>query len=105
IYALEDLAEYAIKEDFGQHAEKVIARWHGLEPNPERLFNLLETRGAVFCSWTKAERKRRFEGLLQSFNPLYNIVCESTSALTDNPDLVPPDEFDNWDGLEWPDPR
>lgn len=105
IYALEDLAEYAIKKDFGQHAEEVIARWHGLEPNPERLFNLLETRGAVFCAWTKAERKRRFAALLQSFDPMYELIYKNTSVLSNNPDLVPPEEFAKWEGLEWPDPR
>lgn len=58
---------------------------------------MLDGRSGLFCSWTKAERKRKFLQLLISFEPLYDSYY-ALRLREGQKDLVSPAEF-----AEWPD--
>lgn len=94
----------ALKEDFGLLGERAIERWKSIDPTHPTVFDLLQTRGAMFCSWTGKERKANFLPLLMSFDPIY----ESTYNLrlkSGEKGLLAPEEFAQWADVEWPDPR
>lgn len=99
-YALEAVIEDGVTEDFGGDAKPILARWHALDPTRKDFFDLLDTRGALFCSWSKTERKRRTQYLLASFE----YVPTSSSVMT-NPDMIRPDELEEWKNRDWPDPK
>jgi hypothetical protein len=102
-YALEAVIEAGLREDFGAQGQTMVDRWLRLDPTAD-IFEKLDSRGAVFCSWSKAERERRFASLLLSFDALY----EDYPAFPDGPrapESVTPRELEQWAGVEWPDPR
>lgn len=63
-YALEAVIEEGLQEDFGPDGQTMIDLWQRLDPAHPGAFDKLDSRGAIFCSWTKAERKRCFAALL-----------------------------------------
>jgi hypothetical protein len=103
-YALEAVIEDALREDFGAQAENIIALWQRLNPAQSQVFNMMNSHGGIFCSWTKAQRKSGFVQLLSSFDPMYDRFY--TMRLKNGErNLISPAEFAAWDNAEWPDPR
>lgn len=81
-----------------------IAGWLRLDPTHPTLFDRLDSRGAIFCSWSKVERKHRFGALLASFDPTYEshyAYCADKGEIW----LLSPQELGRWEGVEWPDPQ
>ena len=102
-YALEAVIEAGLREDFGAQGQIMVDRWLRLDPTAN-IFEKLDSRGAIFCSWSKTERERRFASLLLNFDPLF----EHFPAFPDGqriPKSVTPHELEQWKGVEWPDPR
>jgi hypothetical protein len=71
-YALEAVMEDALREDFGAQAERIIGLWQRLDPAQPEVFDMIDSRGGIFCSWTKVQRKAGFAQLLSSFDPMYD---------------------------------
>lgn len=103
-YALEAVIEEGLREDFGSQSEALVDLWQRLDPRHPHTFERLHSRGAIFCSWTKAERKRRFAALLASFDPVYESIHAFRMQRGER-DLVSPDELACWENVEWPDAR
>ncbi len=103
-YSLESVIEEAIDDDFGPGGSLVRERWDRLDPAHPALEERLDSRGAQFCAWTKAERKAKFAGLLASFDPMYDVLYRH-SVERGEVGLVVPAELDALAGTEWPDPR
>ncbi|MDA5639594.1 MULTISPECIES: DUF6904 family protein [Agrobacterium] len=103
-YALEAVIEDALREDFGAQAENIIALWQRLNPAQSQVFNMMNSRGGIFCSWTKAQRKSGFAQLLSSFDPMYDRFY-AMRLKNGERNLISPAEFAAWDNAEWPDPR
>ncbi len=103
-YNLEAVIESALEADFGSQSGILIERWMRIDPAhpwPEEKF---DSRGAIFCSWTKAERRKRLAGLLASLDPMYPAIYPIWLRNGDAT-LVSPEELDSWNGVEWPDPK
>ncbi|MBP0630549.1 MULTISPECIES: hypothetical protein [unclassified Cupriavidus] len=101
-YALEAVIEAGLREDFGAQGQTMVDQWLRLDPTPD-IFDRLNSRGAMFCSWSKAERERRFASLLLSFDTMY----EHYSSLPNGQratESVSPRELEQWKGVDWPDP-
>jgi hypothetical protein len=103
-YALEAVIEDGLQDDFGSNGQSVVELWQRLDPRHSQMFDKLHSRGAIFCSWTKAERKARFAALLASFDPMYESIHAFRMERGDRV-LVSPEELVRWEGAEWPDPR
>lgn len=78
--------------------------WMRIDPEHPSIEEKLDSRGAQFCTWTKAERNAKFAGLLTSFDPMYEV---SYPYLVRNGEagLVAPKVLDVLSGTDWPDPR
>ncbi|WEZ85407.1 hypothetical protein P6U16_25230 (plasmid) [Rhizobium sp. 32-5/1] len=70
-YALEAVIEDALREDFGAQAGHIIDLWQRLDPAQSEVFDMMNSRGGIFCSLTKAQRMAGFAQLLSSFDPMY----------------------------------
>lgn len=104
-YALEALMEDAVAEDFGGRAARIYQLWQRIDPASPWPMAKLDSRGAVFSSWTKAERKRHFADLLESFDPLYPSLYLARLAQGQQVDALAPEALDAWANQEWVDPR
>lgn len=102
LFILESVIESAVKADFGLEAAAVIHHWARL-PVQEGLSHKLDSRGGIFCSWTKTQRRKRLSNLIWSFDGMYSSMYSIWS--TRNKNMISPDEFDAWEGREWPDPK
>ncbi|GEC33921.1 hypothetical protein N181_29300 [Sinorhizobium fredii USDA 205] len=103
-YALEAIIDEALREDFGAQAERAVALWQRLNPAQPSVFEMLQSRGAIFCSWTKSQRKANFLQLLTSFDPMYDSYY-TLRLQRGEKGLLSPGELALWDNAEWPDPR
>jgi hypothetical protein len=103
-YALEAIIEEALLEDFHKQGKEIITAWHRINPAHPDVFDMLDRRGGLFCSWTKAERKRKFLQLLISFEPLYDSYY-ALRLQQGQTDLVSPADLAEWANAEWPDPK
>lgn len=104
-YALEAIIEDGLREDFGADiGNSVITEFERLNPANRGSEEALITRGAVFCSWTKAQRKKGVVGLVGSFDSAYHILYPIwlRNGATG---LVPPEEYEKWADADWPDPK
>jgi len=104
VYALEAIIEEALGEDFGVQGNRAIPLWQRLDPAQPSVFDRLQSRGAIFCSWTKSQRKANFLQLLTSFDPMYDSYYVIRLQRGEK-NLLSPDELALWDHAEWPDPR
>lgn len=104
VFNLEAVIESALKDDFSAQHELLQERWMRINPAHPWPEEKLDGRGAIFCSWTKVERRKRLAGLLASFDPMYPAFYPMWVKNGDS-SLVPPDELDSWDGAEWQDPN
>jgi len=103
-YALEAVIEDGLREDFGAQAGHIIDLWQRLDPAQSQVFAMMNSRGGIFCSWTKAQRKAGFAHLLSSFDPMYDRFYAMRLKNGDK-NLISPEEFAVWENAEWPDPR
>jgi hypothetical protein len=103
-YALEAVIEDALRDDFGAQSERIIGLWQRLDPAQPEVLDMIDSRGGIFCSWTKAQRKSGFAQLLSSFDPMYDSFY-SMRLKNGEKNLVSPAEFAAWQNAEWPDPR
>lgn len=103
-YALEAVIEDGLREDFDRDGQSVIDHWQRLDPADPSIFDKLDSRGAIFCSWSKVERKRHIVELLASFDPMFESHYEFRAGRGER-GLVSPEELDRWTNAEWPDPR
>lgn len=103
-YALEAVIEEGLREDFGSQGQAVIDLWQRLDPVDPAMFDRLDSRTAIFCSWTKAERRRRFVALLASFDRMYESIYTFRAGRGEH-GLLSPEELAQWENKEWPDPR
>lgn len=103
IYALEAVIEDGLKEDFPADGDRLVALWQQLNPVFPSVFAKLDSAGALFLSWTKAERRRRFAALLESLDPMYE-SSYAWRAERGEKNLVSPDELKRWENTEWPEP-
>lgn len=103
-YALEAVIDEALREDFGAQGKDAVTLWQRINPAQPEVFEMLQTRGAIFCSWTKAERKRKFLQLLTSFGPMYDSYYVLRLQRGEK-NLLSPGELALWANAEWPDPR
>ncbi|HEL5340020.1 TPA: hypothetical protein UOJ00_003017 [Stenotrophomonas maltophilia] len=102
-YALEAVIEEGLMEDFGASGEMLIKWWQRLDPTHPSLLEQIDNRGAIFCSWSKAERRRRLAQLLASFDPMYESYYGARVAKGGA--WLSPQELERWQNVEWPDPR
>lgn len=104
-YALEAVIECALQTEFGGDlGARLIHRWMAIDPTHPYPEEKLNSRGAYYCSLGKAERKKQFDGLLASFDPLYPTLYEIWIGQGAK-NLPAPSELDEWADREWPDPR
>ena len=103
-YALEAIIEGALHEDFQAQGKGLVTGWQGINPAHPDVFDMLRCRGAIFCSWTQAERKQKFLQLLTSFDPLYDSYY-ALRLQRGEKNLVSPGELASWANAEWPDPN
>jgi hypothetical protein len=104
VHALEAVIEEALGEDFPDQQAALIARWQRIDPGQPGVFEKLDSRGALFSSWTKSERRKQFLALLESFDPMYESL-HSMRVRHGDRNLLSPEIFLRWTSVEWPDPR
>ncbi len=102
-YALEDVIERAIDAQFGAKAAEVKERWLAIDPFARDMDAVMDTRGALFSSWTKQLRQTHFLAMLDSMWPDYAGRYAGMSTAT-RARFIDPKIFDQWRGREWPDP-
>ena len=103
-YCLEAVLESALKDDFNAHSSVLHDRWMRINPAHPWSEEKLDSRGAIFCSWTKAQRRKHLAGLLASLDPMYPSLYTFWSRSGDAT-LLSPEELDAWAGAEWTDPK
>lgn len=104
-YALEGVIEEALREDFGgDMAARIIHFWEHVDPAHPAPEERIQSRGAAFCSWTKAQRKNRLAGLLASLDYMYAWWYEQWQRNGDQ-HVLSPAEYTAFEAVEWPDPR
>ena len=103
-YALEAVIEEALIEDFGPHNRVVIDHWQQIDPASPDVLDKLDSRGGIFCSWTKSERKYRIAALLASFDRRFEDNHLAEVARGESP-VLSPEELRMWEQAEWPDPN
>lgn len=103
-YNLEAVIESALEADFGSHSRVLLERWMMIDPVNPWPEKKLDSRGAIFSSWTKSERRERLAGLLASLDAMYPTLYPIWLRNGDAT-LVSPEELDSWEGVEWPDPK
>jgi len=103
-YLLEDVIESALAEDFGPDAREIIEHWNRLDTRHRYAGTKIDSRCAQYCAWTKAQRRDGLSGLLLSLDSMYPALYPhwAKKGLTN---LMAPEKLDEWEGLEWPDPK
>ncbi|WFR97702.1 DUF6904 family protein [Rhizobium tumorigenes] len=77
-YALEAVIEDGLRYYFGAQAGIIIDLWQRLDPARSEVFDMMASRGGLYCSWTKTQRKAGFAQLLSS-----STRCMSAFTLCD----------------------
>ena len=103
-YNIEAVIESALRADFGSQSEVLIDRWMRIDPSHPWPIDKIISRGAIFCSWTKSERRRRLAGLLTSLDPMYPAIYPMWTGNGDRT-LISPEELDSWEDVEWSHPK
>lgn len=103
-YNIEALIESGLEADFGADSQIIKDKWEHLGVRHPHAEEVVESRCAIFSSWSKTERKKRLAGLLFSLDPMYSSVYELWMRRGDT-SLVHPNELESWKGKEWPDPK
>lgn len=103
-YALEDVIETAIADQFGRTAAEVTSRWHAINPRFEPSIEQINPVGAMFSSWSKAERAKRMGTLLSAFVGIPSDTMHQI-MVKNGRDSISPAELDSWRNNEWVDPE
>ncbi|MBZ5761954.1 hypothetical protein LAV84_22695 [Rhizobium sp. VS19-DR104.2] len=103
-YALEAVIEDRLREDFRAQAGLIVGLWQRLDPAQPEVFDMMDSRGGLYCSWTKTQRKAGFAQLLANFDSMYERFYPMRLKNGDE-NLISPAEFAAWENAEWPDPR
>ena len=103
-YLLEDLIERAITEQFAGLAPGIKDAWRGIEPFARDMEAVLDSRGAMFASWTKAKRQSGLNMLLETMSPRYALHYGWMDA-RQRSKYIAPAEFADWLDRQWPDPK
>lgn len=91
-------------EKTGAQGEQTVTLWQRLNPAQPSVIDMLRSRGGIFCSWTKSQRKANFLQLLTSFDPMYDSYYVLRHQRGEK-NLLSPGDLALWDNAEWPDPR
>ena len=94
-YLLEDIVDGALKADFADNAGEITNAMARLTLLCNSNLKKLDARGAIFCSWTKKERKLRLASLLRSFDPLFGTLSFQAKEKQDL------EEIETYAGTEW----
>ncbi|CAD0264234.1 conserved hypothetical protein [Pseudomonas veronii] len=103
-YALEHIVLAALDDDFGVQAKAIIESWQRIDCRHPHPGQKLISRGAVFCSWSKKQRREGLAGLLASLDPMYPTlfpIWERNGAKH----LIAPDILDSYEDADWVDPK
>lgn len=104
VFNLEAVIESALIADFGTQSELLRDLWARINPAHPWPEEKLNSRGAIFYSWNKTERRKRLAGLLESLDPMYPLLYQ-IRVQNGDANLLAPDELDAWAESEWPDPN
>ncbi len=104
-YALEAVIEKGLREDFPGSADAIIARWQRIDAAQPNVFAKLDSRGAIFSSWTKSQRQKLMLPLLESFDPLFDTLYEFDVRHGQRTATLSPAEIVRWENTQWPDPK
>jgi hypothetical protein len=100
-FALEALIEEGLKQQFVSKGDEIISWWRSMDLLD---FNSLHCRNAIFCSWSKSERKRLLGPLIASFNIMHEDHYQVRAARGEK-DLIAPQDLRLWKNADPPDPR
>lgn len=103
-YALQFAIENGLAEDFRANEMEIKRAWNGIDLHDPKTFGLLYSRTGLYCSWTKALRKKGISALLDSFSPFYEQHHAFAIRYGSCPPFSPAD-FAHWESCEWPDIR
>lgn len=103
-YLLEDVVDKAIRAQFPEQAVSLIDAWRDLDPFARDMDAVLDSRGALFCNWTKAKRQSGLKMLVDTMSPRYSLHYEWMKP-QDRARYIAPSEFAIWMNREWPDPK
>ena len=100
-YSLEFVIESALVDDFGvQQGQLLIDLCNRYIDPANEIEDKVNSRGGLFCSWTKAQRKSQLPGLIESFDGMYPSLPPSNGVKQ-----IPQEAFDSWIDAQWPDPK
>jgi hypothetical protein len=100
-FTLEALIEEGLNQQFGPKGYEIISWWRSMDLLD---FNSLHCRNAIFCHWSKSERKRLLGKLIASFNIMHEDHYQARAAHGEK-DLIAPQDLQLWENLDTPDPR
>lgn len=103
-YLLEAAIEEALVKDFGAESSIIKDLWLGMDAASTEFNGKINSRGALFSSWTKKQRRDLLANLLYSFDPMYETMYGMKANDSEN-NIIPPEVFAEWDVAEWPDPK
>ncbi len=106
-YALESVAESCIKEAHGAGATKVLDQYQRLRiPEPTGHVTDFHARCALFCSWSKRERRSRLPELLRSFDAMHDTWYALHKKNGTTGTMITPEELQLYSNIDdYPDPR
>ncbi|MFY0992640.1 DUF6904 family protein [Halomonas sp. C05BenzN] len=104
VYLLEDVVQQGLASDFGDKASKITESVERLGQGYDHVQQCLDSRGAMFCAWTKKQRRDGLACLMQSFDPMY-LSLYPLWLRAGATHLIPPEEFALYEDAEWQDPR
>lgn len=103
-YALELVIETAIAQELKSQADIITYHWNRIDPAIPWAEQKINGRCALFCSWSKAERLKKMPDLLASLDPMHPVFYKHAMK-NGRSNLLSPEALDEWDGVEWPDPK
>lgn len=103
-FAYEAVIEGALGSAFPAEQRSLVDTWMRIDAAHPWAGEKIDSRGAIFCTWGKAERRKMLQGLLESLNPMYPVMYEVWMR-NGAENLVSPADLDSWAGTEWQDPR
>jgi hypothetical protein len=105
-YALEHVLLAAIEDAFGVGAGAIIEGWQRVDLRHPNSRDKLMSRGAVFCTWSKKQRREGLAGLLYSLDPMYPWMFKQWQESGDTSHhYIAPDILDSYEDAEWVDPK
>lgn len=104
LLALEGLADHGIEGAFGKGAKVISHAWDDLNTLSDAEDNDPHPRIALFASWNKTTRSRRFAGLIRSFRR-FSAARYETEVAAGVVDAVNPADIELWRDRARPEPN